>query len=83
MRASINAMQQQMAFMAMKSTSLVQQQQQPTPQQQQQPPQMYGSCGNYGNRNNFMEDVTVHMVTDMDVVAAGVDTETHTIKEGN
>eukprot|EP00957_Ditylum_brightwellii_P156773 11932191-Ditylum_brightwellii.AAC.1 len=38
-QASINAMQQQMACIAVNPTSPVQQQQQPTPQQQQQPPQ--------------------------------------------
>eukprot|EP00957_Ditylum_brightwellii_P019821 1495327-Ditylum_brightwellii.AAC.1 len=53
MQASINTMQQQMAYMAVNPTVTVQQQQQPPPQQQQPPQQVYGGRGNYRNRNNF------------------------------
>ena len=48
MQASLNAIQQQMAFMAVNPIPAMQ----PT-QQQQQPPQMYGGCGNYGGRDRY------------------------------
>eukprot|EP00957_Ditylum_brightwellii_P033231 2517589-Ditylum_brightwellii.AAC.1 len=41
MQALLNAMQQQMEFMAVNPTHTMQPQQQPLPQQQQQQPQMY------------------------------------------
>eukprot|EP00957_Ditylum_brightwellii_P125721 9583607-Ditylum_brightwellii.AAC.1 len=53
MQASLNAIEQQMAFMAVIPIPATQPTQHPPPQQQPQQPHMYGGRGNYGGRGRY------------------------------